>query len=103
MQLVYDVFGKIQDTNWSIYYYSMQYFCWLILVIMLTNRKSNIKKIPYFVLASGLLFYIVIELSKIGMDYKNYYLSVNEFYQFILPISVIISGLTYFIIKLCQQ
>jgi uncharacterized membrane protein YoaK (UPF0700 family) len=102
-QLIYDVFGEIQNTNWSIYYYSMQYICWLLLVILLPKPHVYIKKIPYFVLASGLIFYIGIEFSKIGMDYKEYYLSVNEFNQFILPITTIIAGLTYFIIKLCRQ
>lgn len=102
-QFIYDIFGVIQNTNWSIYYYTMQYSAWLLLVIILDKPYDIIKKIPYFVLASGLIVYIVIELSKIGMDYKEYYLSVNEFNQFILPITIIITGLTYFIFKTWQQ
>lgn len=99
MQAAYDLFGKVQNTNWSIFYYTCQYAAWLVLIILLPKPANKLKKIPYFVLASGLILYIGLELSKMGMDYVSYYNSVNEFKQYILPLAVIIFGLTYFIFK----
>lgn len=103
VQAVYDFFGLIQNTNWSIFYYTGQYASWLLLIILLKKPRDNTKKIPYFVLASGLFIYIGIELSRLGMNYEQYYLSVNEYEKCIIPISVIISGLTYFIVKKWRQ
>lgn len=103
VQVVYDFFGLIQNTNWSIFYYTGQYASWLLLVILLKKPLTITKKIPYFVLASGLLIYIGIELSRLGMSYEQYYLSVNEYEKAIIPVSIIISGLTYFILKKWQR
>lgn len=101
---IYDGFGLLQNTNWSIFYYTAQYFSWLVLVYLLIKKPyTKLKNIPYYTLALGLIIYIIIELSKLGMPYKDYYESVNSFEQIILPIAVILTGLTYFIIKLCRQ
>ena len=102
-QGVYDSFAPFQSTNWSIFYFSAMYLSWLILLIILPNSTIYYKNIPKFVLASGLIIYIGIELSKIGMDYESYYRSVNSFQTNLLPVMVIIAGLTYFILKKWQR
>ena len=103
VQVAYDFFGIIQNTNWSIFYFTGQYASWLLLIILLKKPQANTKKIPYFVLASGLVIYMGIELSRLGMNYEQYYLSVNEYEKAIIPVSIMISGLTYFILKKWQR
>ena len=102
VQSIYDLFGTIQSTNWSIFYYSGQYFAWLVLIFLIPN-SIGVKKIPKFVMGISLMVYIVIELSKIGKDYLTYYSEVNSFQTSILPIAVLITGLTIFIIKIWQR
>jgi len=99
MQAVYDFFAPVQSTNWSIFYFTSQYLAWLLLLIIMPKPYNKLKKIPYFVIGLGLTFYIVIQLNKVGEDYSTYLLSVNALEAFILPIAVIITGLTYFIFK----
>jgi putative effector of murein hydrolase len=79
------------------------YFSWLLLLIITPNYKNKTKNIPKFVLAIGLGIYIYMNLSKIGMDYESYYRSVNSLEAAILPVAVVITGLTYFIIKRWQR
>lgn len=100
---IYDAFGEIQNTNWSVFYYTSQYFAWLLLIFLLPKPRPFIKKIPYYVMGFGLGIYIFIELCNLGIDYKDYYLNVNSIENIILPVSAIITGLTIYILKTCQQ
>ena len=102
-QAIYDFYAPSQNTNWSIFYFSSQYLSWVLLLIIIPSYKNIIKNIPKFVMIAGLMIYIGIELSKIGLGYEEYYLSVNSFQACVLPVVVMITGLTYFMIKLCQR
>lgn len=102
-QTVYDFYAPFQSTNWSIFYFSTMYFSWLLLLIIIPKPTNNIKKIPYFVLGIGLVLYIATEIGKVGATYSDYYNAVTTFQACILPVSVMVFGLTYFIIKLWQR
>ena len=92
---IFDNFATVNSTNWSIFYYVSQYLSIMILVLMLPKKY----KLPYYSIAGGYMLKIVIELSMLGMAFDNYIASVNNFTANILPISVMIAGLTYFILK----
>ena len=97
---MYDLFGVVQNTHWSIFYYSAQYFAWLVLVILLMKRKLLYRKnIPYYIISLGLIIYLLFELKEWNAPYLEYYKNVNDFKPCILPISIFISGLTYYILK----
>lgn len=100
---IYDSFGEIQNTNWSIFYYTAQYFAWLLLIFLLPKPIRFVKKIPYYVIGAGLGIYILIELSNLGRNYEAYYLDVNSIQSIILPASAIITGLTYYLLRICRQ
>ena len=99
-QAMYDLFGVIQNTHWSIFYYSAQYFSWLVLVILLMKRKLLTRNnIPYYIISLGLIIYLFFELKEWNTSYIEYYSKVNEFKPCILPISVLITGLTFYIFR----
>ena len=100
---IYDFLGEIQNTNWSIFYFTSQYFAWLLLVILLPKPKPYIKKIPYIVIGIGLIIYILIELNNWGSDYREYYSNVNSYKSVLLPITIILSGLTFYLLKVWKQ
>lgn len=102
-QAIYDGFGEVQNTNWSIFYYTSQYIAWLLLVILLPKPVSFVKNLPFYAIGIGLIIYIVLELGNLGSSYEEYYINVNSFKAIVLPISAIIAILTTYIIKLCQQ
>lgn len=99
MQFFYDLFGVAFTTKWSIYYYCSMYLSWLVLMILLSNRKKIKRSIPYLVLGAGFVIYIIMELSCWNMSWDEYYKNINEFKKYILPIATIITGLTYYILK----
>ena len=98
-QTVYDFYAPFQSTNWSIFYFASMYFSWLLLLIIIDKPCNKLKKIPYFVIGIGLVLYIATELGKVGKSYEDYYSSVNSIQACVLPIAVMITGLTYFIFK----
>jgi len=100
---IYDAFGEIQNTNWSIFYFASQYFAWLLLVILLPKPRTRISKIPYWVLGFGLVIYMLLEFGNVGRDYQVYYLNVNSLKAVLLPVILIITGLTFYLIKICRQ
>jgi hypothetical protein len=100
---IYDSFGTVQNTNWSIFYFTSQYFAWLLLIFLLPKPVPFLKRLPFYILGIGLGIYILIELSNLGKNYEAYYLNVNSFKSVILPVSAIISGLTFYSLKTCRQ
>lgn len=99
IQAVYDFLAPVQNTNWSIFYYTGLYVSWIIFLFVTPFSRVFIKNLPKFVMIGGLILYVMQQLSKIGMDYEKYYLSVNDFEACIAPIALITTGLTYFILK----
>jgi len=100
---IYDCFGEIQSTNWSVFYFASQHFAWLLLVILLPKPRTRIGKLPYWVLGIGLVIYILLEFGNVGRDYRIYYLNVNSLKAVLLPIALIITGLTFYLLKRCQK
>lgn len=98
-QAFYDLFGKMQNTNWSIFYYSAQYLAWLVLIILIKKPTNKIKQIPYWILAVGLILYIAHDLIHINKPYIDYYNAVASYKSFILPISVMVTGLALYIFR----
>jgi hypothetical protein len=110
LQLFYDLFGvnynpnmseyeSIICTRWSIFYFNMQYLCWLVLVVLIPKRKGFLNMLPYSVIAIGLITYILMEIKYINSPFDVYYAQVNLFKKYILPIVIISTGLIYYIIK----
>jgi hypothetical protein len=94
-QAVYDFFAPVQSTNWSIFYFVSQYFSWLLFVILAPKRQI----LPYLVLGLGISAYILIQLSKINKPYLAYIESVNNFETIILPVAVMLTGLTFYLLR----
>jgi len=102
VQVIYDLFGTLQSTNWSIFYFSGQYFAWLLLFLIMPSYKG-INNLPKFVIEICIGAYIFIEVGKAGSDYFDYYNSVNSFEVSLIPVGLLITGLTYFLIKLWKR
>ena len=94
---IYENFAVSENTTWTIFYMVCVYSSWLLLLLLMPKKRTRI--IAYRVLQVALFSKIVIEISKLGMAYDDYITSINDFTAMIIPSSIMIAGLTYFILK----
>lgn len=94
-QALYDNYAPARNTNWSIFYFVSMYLAWLILIWLLPKKQL----LPYIILGLGISVYIIIQLLKINMPFDEYRVSVNSFELCLLPVAVMITGLTFYLLR----
>lgn len=97
---VYDFFYVPKCTEWSIFYFAGTYTSLLIWTIVEAIRGDVYEKIYFIAMSLGMSARIAIELSKIGMDYDKYMISINDKEKALLFIFLTFASLSLVVHKL---
>lgn len=87
---MYDLYAPPQSVGWSIFYFTGIYVSLLFWCIFELNKSF----LFFGTMIMGLFLRIIIELSKIGIEYREYLIYVNKYEQSILIVAVIVGLLS---------
>lgn len=90
-------------TNWQVFYYVVLNFAWFFYLIMLRIYEySSNYRFLYLILGIGFGIDIILNLSKIGLKFTDYVVSINNIEQNVLIISLTTSLLIILLLKILK-
>jgi hypothetical protein len=96
--IVFDVYHKIDSTNWNVFYFSSLCVAGIVIGVVLFDKKLPALNIYLAIILGSFAYRLIQELEKIGWDFNSYSVAINDPINSYILIGWVISMLLILVI-----